>query len=194
MISPEHKRELRKRAITEARRFAEIVMYLWVVLSLFDIHKLVVLRTHHVKSLLSVTLGLDLLNAFVLGKMVLIGDNLHVAERFKDKALIYPVLFRSATFAVLLVCFDIVEEVVIGMLRGKTLAQSVPPLGGGGLEGTALVGVMVFVALIPLFAFTEVRRVLGDAEFHSLLFENRSKTGPRPTWNSIAEHRRPRAS
>jgi hypothetical protein len=116
----------------------------------------------------------------VLGKIVLIGDSLHLAERFKDRALIYPILFRSAVFAVLLVSFNILEETVLGMFHGRTMAQSIPQIGGGGLEGKALVMVMIFAALIPLFALTEARRVLGDAEFHSLFFEDRTKAGPVP--------------
>jgi hypothetical protein len=173
MISAEQKYNLKKKAIAETKKFAAMVMYVWVMISLFDIHKLIVLRNYHLESDLTSTLGLNLLNAIVLGKIVLIGEILHLAERFKDRALIYTILIRSSAFAVLLVCFEIVEKVVIGMFHRKTLAESIPEMGGGGLEGIALVGVMLFVALIPLFAYTEMRRVLGNAELHSLLFEDR---------------------
>jgi hypothetical protein len=175
MVSVEQKRKLKEKAIRELKKFAEIVGYLWVVISMFDIHKLIVFRTQHLNLPIGFKLGLNLVNALVLGKIVLIGDSLHLGEQFKDKALIYPILFKSAVFALLLVCFDILEEVVIGMLHGKTMARSVPQLGGGGFEGNVLVGVMIFIALVPLFAFMEVRRVLGDAHVHSLLFDDRTK-------------------
>jgi hypothetical protein len=177
----EQMRKVKERALEEAKKFAVIVVYVWAVISLFDVHKLVVLRQQHLESRLDFKLGLNLFNAIVLGKVVLIGDSLHLGEQFKNKALVYHTVFRSAVFAFLLVCFNIVEEVVIGIFHGKTIVQSIPQMGGGGLEGKVLVGIMTFVALIPLFAFTEIRRVLGDAEFHSLFFEDRTKAVQRGT-------------
>lgn len=171
------KRSLKDRVIVEVKNFAWIVFYSWVAISLFDIHKVIVLRTQHLESALHFKLGLNLLNAVVLGKVVLLGDTLKLAERFKNRALIYPILFKSACFAVLLVCFEIVEGVVIGILHGKTVAQSIPQMGGGGLEGKALVGMTLFVTLIPLFMSTEIRRALGEAEFHSLMFKDRPTAG-----------------
>jgi hypothetical protein len=174
-MDPTTKYNLKLRAIDETRHFILFVGYVWLALSLFEIHKLAVLRTQHIGSRLGFKLGLDLVNALVLGKIVLIGDSLHLGEQLKDRALIYEVLFRSAVFAVLLICFEISEEVVIGMLHGKTMTQSIPPLGGGGVEGIVLVSIMLFACLIPLFAILGIRRALGDAEFHSLLFDNNSK-------------------
>jgi hypothetical protein len=171
-VTREH--NLKERAVEEAKKFAAFVGYVWVVLSLFDIHKLFIFRAQHLASPIGFKLGLNLVNAIVLGKIVLIGDSLHLGEQLKDKALIYRILFRSAVFAVLLLCFEIVEEVVIGMFHGRTVAQSIPQWGGGGPEGKALAAAMVFLTLIPLFAFMEIRRALGDAQFHALLFENRT--------------------
>lgn len=168
------KNKLKKRAIDETKKFVLFVGYVWLALGLFEIHKLAVLRALHVGSRLGFKLGLNLVNALVLGKIVLIGDSLHFGEQLRKKALIYHVLFRSAVFAALLICFEIFEEVAIGVLHGKTVAQSIPPLGGGGPEGIALAGIMIFVSLIPLFALMGIRQALGDAEFYSLIFENRS--------------------
>jgi hypothetical protein len=77
------------------------------------------------------------------------------------------------------VVVEIVEEVLLGMFHGKTLAQSMPQIGGGGLEGILLVGPLLFVVLIPLFAFMELRQLLGHTEFHSLFFEERKNVGKR---------------
>jgi hypothetical protein len=176
-MAAEQQRGFKDRLIDELKRFAVIVVYFWVGLSLFDIHKLAVLREQSSEPALHFKLGLNLINAVVLGKVVLIGESLHFAERFKHRALIYPIIFKSAIFAVLLVCFAIAEDVILGMFHGKTVAQSIPEMGGGGLEGKALVCLMFFVSLIPLFTSTELRRVLGEAEFHSLMFADRPKAG-----------------
>jgi hypothetical protein len=171
----EHKQQLRKRAIEEAKKFAAFVGYVWVVFSLLDIHKLFVLRMEHLDSRFGFKLGLNLINALVFGKILLIGDSLHLGEQLKFNTPMYQVLFRSAVFSVLLVCFEIIEEVGIGLLHGRTIVQSLPQWGGGGMEGQILAGVMGFVVLIPLFAFMELRRLIGEAEFHALMYPSRTK-------------------
>jgi hypothetical protein len=44
---------------------------------------------------------------------------------------------------VLLVCFDVLEEVLVGSLHRKSIFESIPTLGGGGVEGT-LLGAIIF--------------------------------------------------
>jgi hypothetical protein len=75
--------------------------------------------------------------------------------------------------AIILVCFNVVEDVIVGLFHGKTLAESVPEIGGGGLEGQLLVGLMIFVVLIPFCAFEELRRAIGENEFHDLVFRRK---------------------
>jgi hypothetical protein len=70
---------------------------------------------------------------------------------------------------VFLISFHILEEVLVGVIRGKTIAQSFPAIGGGSLQGILSVGTIVFVALIPFFAFREIGRVIGQHELRSLL-------------------------
>ena len=164
------KDNLKKRALEEMHKFVVFAVYVWFVLTLLEVHKLAVLRALDIDSELGFKIGLNLVNAAVFGKVVLLGDSLHFGERFQDKALIFRVLFKSAVFAVLLLSFEMGEEIAVGMLHGKTLAESVPEFGGGGWEGTSLVGAMLFACLIPLFTLMGIRRALGESAFHSLIF------------------------
>jgi hypothetical protein len=79
-------------------------------------------------------------------------------------------------FAVLVVCLDIIEEIVVGLIHGKSFAASIPQLGGGGLEGTILVGILVFLVLIPLFLLTEVLKVAGKDRLRSFILHEQSKS------------------
>ena len=38
-------------------------------------------------------------------------------------------------------------------------------------------GMIMFVALIPFFAFKEIGRVIGERELHALIFKRGTKTG-----------------
>jgi hypothetical protein len=85
-------------------------------------------------------------------------------------------LYKSAVFAFLLVCFEILEEVIVGLIHGKSIVASIPQLGGGGIEGKVLVGIIAFVVLIPFFLFTEMEKVLGKETVYSLLIRKTSQS------------------
>ena len=165
------KTSLKERAISEAKKFAVIVGYLWVLFVLFEMHKITILRGQSPATPLGYRVGFALINALILGKIILIAQAFHFGERSKNEPLVYAILFKSAVFSVLLVCFDILEEVIVGLVHHKTITQSMPTLGGGGVEGVLLVALMVFIVLIPFFSFTEIARVIGEDELHSILFK-----------------------
>jgi hypothetical protein len=168
------KTPLKEKAISEAKKFAVIVGYLWVLFVLFEVHRITILRGQNPVTPVAYRVGFALINALILGKIILIAEALHFGERFKDRPLVYAILFKSAVFSALLVCCDILEEVLVGVFHHKTITQSIPALGGGGVEGIVLVGLMVFIVLIPFFSFTEVVRVVGEDELVSIIFKRRT--------------------
>jgi hypothetical protein len=160
-------------AVREARKFAVRFLYLWILFALFALHKSILLPDEG----MIYGQGFAVVNAFVLAKVMLVGDNLHVGENFDTRPLVYPVLFKSALFAIILVCFDLIEEIVVGSLRGKSIAESIWSIGGGTLEGILSVGIIIFVVLIPYFAFREMVKVVGEHQMRELLFVRRTKLG-----------------
>lgn len=169
------KPRLKERAVSELKRYSVIVFYLWILFALFELHRYVVLREVNLSSLSGWKIGFALVNALIMGKVILIGEALHVGEQLSEKRRIYSVLFKSASFALLVVCFDIVEDVIVGLIHGKSLVASIPPLGGGGLEGKLLFGFMAFVVLIPYFLYAEIRQVIGTEKLHSMILRERAK-------------------
>jgi biotin carboxyl carrier protein len=169
-------RRLKTGAIDETKKLFGIFIYLWVLLSLFSFHKALVLNEEY----LLYDQGFALINALVLAKVVLIGEFFRVGDKLKNRPLIYPIIFKSAVFAVLLICFHIVEKTLTGVLHGKTVFQSIPSIGGGTLQGILMVGIIMFVVLMPFFAFRELDRALGTQELHNLLFGDATKAGAAP--------------
>jgi hypothetical protein len=66
--------------------------------------------------------------------------------------------------------FDIAEEVLVGVFKGKTVAESFPKIGGGSLRGIFSMIVVITVLLLPFFAYREIGKVIGQRELHSLIF------------------------
>lgn len=175
MVSDQEKRKAKERAVTELKRYAVIAIYLWVLFSLFEVHRSAVLRDVKMASVSGYRFGFAALNALIMGKVVLIGEALHLGERLREKGVIYSALFKSAIFAVLGVCFNIVEGVIVGLIHGKSIVASIPRLGGGGLEGVVLYGIMASVVLVPFFLFAEVQLVVGKDRLRSLILQKRSR-------------------
>lgn len=173
-MSQQQKPPLKERAVSEAKKFAVIVGYLSMLFVLLQLHRLTIIREQNPMAPLRYRLGFALINALILGKIILIAEAFHFGERFKHGPLAYAILFKSAVFAVLLVCCDILEEVLVGLFHHKTIIESVPALGGGGAEGMLLVVLMVFIVLIPFFSLTEVARVLGEDDLFSIIFKHRT--------------------
>jgi biotin carboxyl carrier protein len=169
-------RRLKTGALDESKKLFGIFIYFWVLLSLFSFHKALVLKEEY----LLYDQGFALVNALVLAKVVLIGEFFRVGDRLKNRPLIYPIIFKSAVFALLLICFHILERTLTGVLHGKTVLQSVPSIGGGTLQGILMVGIIMFVALMPFFAFRELNQAIGTQQLHALLFGDPTKAGAAP--------------
>ena len=169
-ISTHEQRDLAGRAVGEFKRFAVIFLYLWVVFGLLSIHKSLVLSQRHL-DVQEHTFAI--INAFVFAKVLLIGEHFNLGKRFGGKPLIYPILYKCLVFTLVLLCFHLVESIVVGLIRGNTLANSIPPMLGWSSKGLLAVGVMCFILLLPFFGFREIARVIGRREMRDLLFKQR---------------------
>jgi hypothetical protein len=167
------KRSVKERAVEELKELAVLAAYLWIFLAVFQIHRTLVLRGQVPGSELSYRTGFALFKALVLAKFMLLAETVWVVKTFKDKPLVYSILFKSAVYAAILLCMNILEEILLGMIYGKTPAQSMIEVGGAGVAGIALAGIIAFVVLIPLFAFREISDAIGTEELRSILLKRR---------------------
>lgn len=158
---------VRQRVAAEVRRFAVMFLYLWILFGLFVLNERIILRQEGVGF---ASQGFAVFNALVLAKVMLVAETLNLGDRFRRGPLVYTILCQSFLFSILFISFHIVEKVVLGLVKGESLAASVPGIGGGGLAGVVCVGVILFVALTPFFAFRELSRVLGPGRLNAMLF------------------------
>ena len=167
-----HKPSIKARAIDQIKRFLIMTLYLWAFFATLSLHRTIILEQEHISYQEQ---GLAIVNALVLAKVMLIAQDLHLGTRFKDTPLIHSVLYNSAAFSVVLICFHIVEQATIALLNGKPLVDSLADFGSRDLKGILSVGAIAFVALIPFFMFTELGRVLGSDKLRQLVLTRRRK-------------------
>ena len=161
-----HKPTLKERAVHQLREFLVMFIYLWALFALLVINQSIVLAREAQDYQAH---GFAILNALILAKVLLIGEDLRLGERFRDRPLLYSIFYKCFIFTLFIVGFHILERVIVGVWRGRTIAQSFPTIGGGSVNGILSLGATLFVALIPFFAFREISRVIGRGELWSLL-------------------------
>jgi hypothetical protein len=162
----EPKRTLKQKAYRGLKEYLGISCYLWLVFGLFVIYRTVLLS----ERISIVAHGEALINALALGKVMLVAQELHFAENFKGKPLIYSTLFKSVAFAAVLGCFKIVEEICVSLFHGKSAGQSIAEVAGGTLNGIIAMTAILAVLLVPFFAFTELRNIFGKDKLAELFF------------------------
>jgi nitrate reductase NapE component len=166
-------RTLAQRAYHELKEFAVIVLYLWVVLGLFLLYKSVLLNEEHISFLAK---GFAIINALVLGKIILIARALHIGDWANRRPLIYPTIIKSALFSIVLALFKILEAAVVGWYRHEPFQQTISEFGGGTTKGILTLTLLMFVVLIPFCGFTELQRVMGEGKLAQVFFGLREST------------------
>jgi hypothetical protein len=154
------------RLVNEATRFGVIFIYLWLLLGLLVLYESIIRR--------QIGLGFQpqafaLINALVLAKVMLVAEDLNLGGRLRGQPLICAILGEAALFMIVFIAFHVFESFVLGLVHGSTLAQSVPAFGGGGIAGLVTVAAIMFVILVPYFAFRDIGRALGPGELRRLL-------------------------
>jgi hypothetical protein len=152
------------------KEFLFIALYLWVVFGLFALYRSVILAQQHIPPLEK---GFAIINALVLGKIMLLAKEFRLGDLNNDMPLIYPTLVKSALFSVVMALFKILEEAAKGIYHGKSFEESIANLGGGTWQGILCLTAILFVMLIPFFGFTELQRVLGEHKLRQLFFSSR---------------------
>jgi hypothetical protein len=98
-------------------------VYLWLCFGLFVLYKSLILAEQNIDY---TGYGLAVVKALVLGKVILVAEGLQLAERHQDKPLIYPTLYKSLVFFVVLVLFSVFEEIVRGFFSTGRSSKAYP--------------------------------------------------------------------
>ena len=77
------KKSLKERALSELEKYAVIAVYLWLLFALFSLHRQLV-QGHGISVWHQ---GLAIVNALIFGKVILIGEALHVGKVLERRAL-----------------------------------------------------------------------------------------------------------
>ena len=169
------RKTLKEKAIHEFKEYLAVSFYLFIFLGMFSVYKGIILRQNEIDFAAH---GVALINALVLGKFMLIAKAFHPAKEAVNMPLVYPALLKSAISALVLMVCKILEDATVGHFHGKSFMESIADLGGGSWTVLLIFTVMLFVVLLPLTAFGELDRVVGEGRVGRLFFRPRDMSKP----------------
>lgn len=119
--------------------------------------------------------GYGILQALILSKIILIGQSLRLGERFMDKPLIIPTLFKAVIYSIFTFFFIICEHFVTGFLRGIGFAELYQEFVNITFDVVLAKTLVVFLVFILFFAFLEIGSLMGENKLFKLFFSGKAR-------------------
>lgn len=118
--------------------------------------------------------GYDLFQSMILAKIILIGQTFHLGEKYSNRPLIIPTVYKTLVFTFFVLTFMILESFVMGFVHGKNMHLIFQKLIDSDInEILAKILIMLFFFAF-FFAFLELDRYLGGSKLLNLFFNKKS--------------------
>jgi hypothetical protein len=157
----------RQKAFGEFKEMAALSLYLYVCFAAVVLLKAAILQDVGVHF---AVWGIAAVKAVLLAKFMLIGRALQIGRKFRDRPLIWPVLYHALIFLILLLVLSTIEEIVVGSLQHRPLADSLAHIVGPTVFEGLSICLVLFLILIPYSAYDCLEDVLGEREAFRLFF------------------------
>ena len=162
--------ELKQKAKHELIEYALNVAYLAIVFAAFTWYRRLILASYDITY---THYWFALIEALILGKVIMIGGLFRLGRSLEDKPLIYSSLYKTAVFCLFCAAFTVAEHTVVGLFKGEGLAAGLHEMAGKGRDEILANTLMLFVSLFPFFAFKELGRVAGRGRLKDIFFLRR---------------------
>ena len=155
----------------ELKLVGAIAVYVYLTLTGLEIYKGLMIPGYAISDF---QLGYNTIEALVLAKVILIGDLLHIGEKFKERPLIVPTLFKALAFGLFVMAFSSAEFLVKGLIHGADLAAAWQDLLVKQRGERLAQASFMFISFIPFFAIWETARALGEQRLVTMFFSRRN--------------------
>jgi len=159
---------LKQKAMREFQDYVVIFLYLAFFFCALSTYTMLLLKEYSASNYLSYAFAL--INALVIGKVILIGEMVRFGKELEHRPIYQSAFYKAFMFCLLVLAFHFVEEVIKRIIHGGAFGDVLREIRINDLIGRSIV---VFCTFIPLFAFRELRRALGEDKFQALVFRSR---------------------
>jgi hypothetical protein len=158
------KASLKQKAVHELEEFGAIFLYLAFFFCAVATYSMLLLKEYQVPYYSYAT---SLINALIVAKLILIGQYAHLGKKHETNPLFQLAIYKAFLFTLLVFAFHVLEELIKRLFHGEAVAAASRSIRIDELLARSLI---VFCTFVPLFAFLELRRVLGDETFSDMFF------------------------
>ncbi|MBV8616952.1 MAG: hypothetical protein JOY66_24700 [Acetobacteraceae bacterium] len=159
-------RSLGRRVRHELVQYWLICAYLYVCFAAIVFYKTAILRANGVEY---APYGAAAVEALIVGKFLMIGHAVGLGERHRPRRMALALLAKAVIFLLFLMALCAAEEVVRGLIHGRTVIASVQELWGGTLLQVFATALLMLLILIPYLAVKELARVVGPERLRAIL-------------------------
>lgn len=138
--------------------------------SAFHLYRSLILKEYDIQF---VHYTYSIVEALILAKIILIGQTLHLAERFSNKSLIYPTFYKAIIFSLLTLAFTVGEHFLLGYIHGEKLSEVWQRLLSLDIYQILAKALVMFFVFLLFFAFLEIGRVLGEGKLYNLFLHRK---------------------
>jgi len=167
------KSTMSEKIVDELKEFLIVAAYLFVCFSALAYLKYAILQAQDIAF---APFGFAAAKALICAKFMSIGHAVHLGERYKTRALIWPTLYLSLVFVALLLVLNILEEVAVGLIHHRAVVDSVSGVGGGTLQQLVATSFIIFLVLVPFFAFRSLGEVVGEQNLVRVFLHSRTSS------------------
>ena len=159
---------LGRRVRHELVQYWLICAYLYVCFAAIAFYKTAVLRANGIEY---APYGAAALEALLVGKFLMIGHAVGLGDSRRPRRMVFALLTKAVDFLLFLMALSAAEEIVRGLIHGRTVIASVQELWGGTLLQVFATALLMLLILIPYLAFKELARVIGPERWRAILLE-----------------------
>ena len=163
--------DLKQKAKNEMRRYITYTLFLTFFFGVFTTYERLLLNNLHAPF---IPYGYSVIQALIMAKVILIGESIKLGERYSDRPLIIPVLYKTLVFCLLMMLLNILEHVITDCLIKKQSIEYVyEKYISRDLSLAFAKTVVMFFVFIFFFSVLETSRALGDNKLFNLFFKAR---------------------
>jgi hypothetical protein len=118
-----------------------------------------------------------LIEALILGKVIMIGKVFGLGRGLERWPLIFPTLYKTVVFTIFIAVFKFIEHAIVALWNHGTLTGGLVEFSESGLLEVLANSLMIFTGFIPFFAVKELAHVMGGEKIAALFFRSRATHG-----------------
>lgn len=163
-----NKSTLKKKFLHELRLYILYTLFLMFVFIAFSTYHRLILEE---KPFSYIHIEYNLFEALILAKIILIGQELGLGEKFQNRPLIYPTLYKAIVFIFFVFMFSVLEHFLVGLFSGGEMEKLYLAFKGNQIYVVVNKVILLFFVFVLFFAILETNRALGAGQLFNLFFK-----------------------